>query len=49
MVRAYCTYGGEEKCIQGFVGNPKGRNPFGRPKLIWVNNNNNNIDLLRSM
>jgi hypothetical protein len=25
------TYGGEEKCMQGFVGNPEGKRPLGRP------------------
>lgn len=26
------TYGGEQKCMQGFVGNPEGKEPLGRPK-----------------
>jgi hypothetical protein len=26
------TYGGEEKCMLGFVGNPEGKRPLGRLK-----------------
>jgi len=26
------TYGGEEKCMQGFVGNPEGKRPLVRLK-----------------
>jgi len=26
------TYGGEQKFMQGFVGNPEGKRPLGRPK-----------------
>jgi len=25
-------YGGEQKCMLGFVGNPEGKRPLGRPK-----------------
>ena len=29
------TYGGEKRCIQGLVGNPDGKRPFGTPKRRW--------------
>jgi len=32
------TYGGEETCIQGLVGKPKGKTPLGRPRRRWQEN-----------
>jgi len=32
------TYGGEERCIQGFVGKPEGKRPLGRPRHRWEDN-----------
>ena len=40
MGRTCSTYGGEEKCIQGFgqkTGGEGGR-PLGRPRRIWEDN-----------
>jgi hypothetical protein len=34
----YSTCGGEERCIQGFGGNPKGKGPFGKPRRRWEDN-----------
>ena len=31
------TYGAEERCIQGFVGEPEGKRRLGRPKRRWEN------------
>jgi hypothetical protein len=31
-------YGGEERCIQGFVGKPEGKRPLGRPRRRWEDN-----------
>jgi len=31
-------YGGEERCIQSFGGNPEGYKPFGRPRFRWKAN-----------
>jgi hypothetical protein len=28
-------YGGEKRCIQGLVGKPDGKRPFGTPKCRW--------------
>jgi len=28
-------YGGEQKCIWGFSGEPEGKRPLGRPKHRW--------------
>jgi len=28
-------YGGEERCIHGFVGQPEGKRPLGRPMHSW--------------
>ena len=30
--------GGEERCIQGFGGEPKGKRPIGRPMYRWEDN-----------
>jgi hypothetical protein len=38
MSRACCTYGGEERFIQGFGGKPEGKRPFGRPRRRWEDN-----------
>ena len=35
-------FGGEERCMQGFVGKPEGNRPLERPRRRWNNNNNNN-------
>jgi len=32
------TYEGDKRCIQGFVGKPEGKRPFGRPALRWKDN-----------
>ena len=32
------TYGGRERCAQGFGGKPEGKRPFGRPRLRWEDN-----------
>jgi hypothetical protein len=31
-------YGGEWRCIQGFVGKPEGKSPLGRPRHRWEYN-----------
>jgi hypothetical protein len=38
MGRTCGTYGGEERCIQGFSGKPEGRRPLGRPRRRWEDN-----------
>jgi hypothetical protein len=38
MSVAYSTYGGEERCMKGLVGNPEGKRPLGRPRRWWENN-----------
>jgi hypothetical protein len=30
---AYSTYGEQNRCIEGFGGNPEGRKPLGRARL----------------
>jgi len=35
MSRAFGTYGGEERCVQGFVGEPEGKRKLGRPWRRW--------------
>jgi len=32
------TYGGEERCTQGFMGKPKEERPLGRPRCRWDGN-----------
>jgi hypothetical protein len=32
------TYGREERCIQGFGGEPEGKRPLRRPWRRWENN-----------
>ena len=33
------TYGGRERCAQGFVGGkPEGKRPLGRPRRRWEDN-----------
>jgi hypothetical protein len=32
------TYEGYKRCIQGFVGKPEGKRPFGRPARRWEDN-----------
>jgi hypothetical protein len=32
------TYGGEERCIQGWVGKPEVERPLGRPGCSWEDN-----------
>ena len=38
MGAARSAYGEEERRIQGFGGEPKGRRPFGRPRRRWEDN-----------
>jgi hypothetical protein len=38
MGGACSTYGGEERCIYGFVGKPELRGPLGRPRRRWEDN-----------
>jgi len=38
MGGACSTFGGEERCIQGLVGKPKGKRPHGKPSLRWEDN-----------
>ena len=38
MGRASSTYVGEERCIQGFVGEPVGKGPLGTPWGRWEDN-----------
>jgi hypothetical protein len=35
MGGACSTYGGEEKCMQNFVGKPEVKMPFGRSRSRW--------------
>ena len=35
MSGACSTYGGEERCIQGFDGEPEGKRPLRRPYRRW--------------
>jgi hypothetical protein len=30
--------GGEERCVQGFVGKPERKRPLGRPRHRWEDN-----------
>jgi hypothetical protein len=32
------TYGGGERCVQGFGWKPEGKRPLGRPMLRWEDN-----------
>jgi hypothetical protein len=32
------TYGGEQRCIQGFGGKPEGMRSLGRPRRRWEDN-----------
>ena len=32
------TYGGEQRCMQGFGGKPEGKRPLGRPRRRWEDN-----------
>jgi len=36
--RISSTFGGDERCIQGFVGKPEGKRPLGRPRRRWEDN-----------
>ena len=38
MGAACGTYGKEERCLQGLVGNSKEKSPLGRPKCRWADN-----------
>jgi len=38
MGAACSTYEGEERCIQGLVGNAEGKRSLGRPRLRWDDN-----------
>jgi len=29
------TYGGNERCLEGFCWKPKGKRPHGRPRYMW--------------
>ena len=35
---ACSTYGGEERSIEGLVGEPEGKRPLGRPMRRWEDN-----------
>jgi hypothetical protein len=35
MGGAYSKYEREGRCIQGLVGKPEGKRPFGRPRCRW--------------
>ena len=35
---ACSMYGGQQRCIQGFGGKPKGKRPIGRSRHRWENN-----------
>ena len=37
------TYGGEQRCIHGFDGEPEGGRPFGRPRCRWEDDNKLNL------
>ena len=43
MDGARSMYGGEQRCIQGFVGKPEGKRPVKRPRLRWEDNNKTDI------
>jgi hypothetical protein len=32
------TYGGQERCLQGFGGETLGKEPLGRPRRRWEDN-----------
>ena len=36
-------YGGKERCIQDFVGNPDGKRPLRRPRRGWEENNKKDL------
>jgi hypothetical protein len=38
MGGACSTYGGRERCVQGFGGEPEGRRLLGRPRFRWEDN-----------
>ena len=38
MGKACGTYGGRERCAQGFGGEPEGKRPLGRPRRRWEDN-----------
>ena len=38
MGGTYSAYGGEKRRIQGFVGEPEGKRPLGRPRHRWEDN-----------
>jgi hypothetical protein len=38
MGRACGRYGGEVRCVPGFVGKPEGKRPFARPRSRWDSN-----------
>jgi len=38
MGGTFSTYGGEERCIHGFVRNPEGKRPPGRTRCGWEDN-----------
>jgi hypothetical protein len=40
---ACSTYGGEERCIHEFGGEPEGKRPLGRPSRRWDNNTKKDI------
>jgi len=37
------TYGGEDMCIQGFGGKPRGKRPLGRPTRRCEDNNQTDL------
>jgi hypothetical protein len=38
MGRTCGTYGGEERCMQGFYGKLEGKRPLERPRRRWEDN-----------
>jgi len=38
MGRACGMHGEEERCMQGFGGEPEGKTPLGRPRRRWEGN-----------
>ena len=38
MGGACSAYGGGERCVQGFGGEPEGKRPLGRPRRRWEDN-----------
>ena len=41
------AYGGDERCVQGWWGKPKGKRPLGRPRRRWEDNMKMNLQEVR--